>query len=165
MLPRQGAEASAGSRIAFPPAPSQRLNTPPVNPATKPILLLDDEKSYTDLLTQMLADHFDCRVIAYTRPLDALRALPTIEPAVVVTDYYMPQLNGIEFIRQAAPLVPDAAFVMITGHNLTAEQEQLDRLSPLKGFLAKPFSWRKLADEIQRVWPAHLPAPQVRSEV
>ena len=131
-----------------------------VNPApTKAIVLVDDEKSYTDLLTQMLADNLDCPVHAFSRPLEALKALPLLSPGVIVTDYYMPQLDGLEFIRQASALVPGAAFVLITGHNLSAEEDSMARLTALKGFLAKPFGWRKLADEILRVWPSDTPAP------
>ena len=126
---------------------------------------MDDEKSYTDLLTQMLADNLDCPVHAFARPLEALKFLPQLNPGVVVTDYYMPQLNGLEFIRHAAPLVPEAAFVMISGHNLSAEEDTMARLPALKSFLAKPFGWRKLADEILRVWPGHLTAPPHRSDV
>lgn len=137
----------------------------PVNPnPAKSIVIVDDEKSYTELITQMLADNLDCPVHAFTRPLDALKALPEINPGVIVTDYFMPQLNGIEFIRQATPIAPHAAFVMITGHNLTAEKEQLAKLTALKGFLAKPFGWRKLADEILRVWPSEAAAPSHRAD-
>lgn len=120
---------------------------------------MDDEKSYTDLLTHMLEEHLDCPVHAFARPMEALKALPSLNPGVIVSDYSMPQLNGLEFIRQAAPLVPDGHFVLITGHNLCAEEDAMACLPTLKGFLPKPFGWRKLADEILRVWPAHLTAP------
>ena len=133
-------------------------------PLPKAIVLVDDERSYTDLMSQMLADNLDCTVHAFTRPLEALKALPQLSPGVVVTDYFMPQLDGLEFIRQAAPLVPNTSFVLITGHNLTAEQEKLEQLKPLKGFLAKPFGWRKLADEIIRVWPDDSPSPMHKAD-
>ena len=137
----------------------------PVHPTpAKSIVLVDDEKSYTDLMTQMLADNLDCPVHAFTRPLEALQAIPGINPGVIVTDYFMPQLNGIEFIRQASPIAPHAAFVMITGHNLSAEEDQLAKLTALKGFLAKPFGWRKLADEILRVWPSEGAAPSHKAD-
>lgn len=132
-------------------------------PDAKSIVLVDDEKSYTDLMTQMLADSFDCAVHGFTRPLDALVKLPSLDPAVVVTDYHMPQVDGIEFIRLAAAVVPQAAFVMISGHNLSAERERLARLAPLKRLLEKPFGWRRLADEIVGVWPENLPAPTLRA--
>ena len=127
-------------------------------------MLVDDEKSYTELITQILADNLDCPVHAFTRPLDALKAIPEINPGVIVTDYFMPQLNGIEFIRQASPIAPHAAFVMITGHNLTSEEDKLAKLPALKGFLAKPFGWRKLADEILRVWPPDTTGPTHRAD-
>jgi DNA-binding NtrC family response regulator len=136
-----------------------------VHPAPlKSIVIVDDEKSYTDLLTQMLADNLDCPVHAFSRPLEALKALPTMDPGVIVTDYHMPQLDGIEFIRQASAVAPQAAFVMITGHNLSQQQDQLDRLTALKAFLPKPFGWRKLADEILRVWPEDSAAPSHRAD-
>ena len=130
--------------------------------ASKSIVLVDDEKSYNDLMRQLLSENLGCPVHGFIRPLDALQALPSLDPGVVVTDYFMPELNGIDFIRAAVPLVPDAAFVMITGNNLTAEHETLARLDALKGFLSKPFGWRRLADEILRVWPTNSPAPKLR---
>lgn len=134
---------------------------PDVNPATKPIVLVDDEKSYTDLITQLLGDNLRRPVHGFTRPLEALDAIPSLDPGVIVTDYYMPQLNGIEFIRAATRLAPNAAFVMITGHNLSAEEDELAKLTALKGFLTKPFGWKKLADEIVRVWPPETTAPSL----
>jgi len=131
---------------------------------TKSIVLVDDERSYTELMTQMLADALDCPVHGFVRPRAALEALPRILPGVIITDYFMPELNGIEFIRQAAPLVPGAAFVMITGNDLSSQQDELDRLVPLKGFLAKPFGWRKLADEVLRVWPTEVAPPTHRAD-
>lgn len=110
-------------------------------------------------MSQMLQENLGCGVTAYTRPVDALSALPTIGPAVVVTDYFMPDINGLEFIRLASAIVPGAAFVLISGHNLESAESQFARLASLKARLTKPFGWRKLADEIVRVWPAHTPAP------
>jgi CheY-like chemotaxis protein len=136
-----------------------------VNPTPlKAIVLVDDESSYAELITGMLAENLDCPVHAFTRPLEALQALPRLDPGVIVTDYFMPQLDGFEFIRQASALVPEASFVLITGHDLSDEQDVMARLTALKGFLPKPFGWRKLADEIIRVWPNHITAPTHRAD-
>lgn len=130
----------------------------------KPIVLVDDERSYTDLMTQMLADNLDCPVHGFIRPTEALKEISRLQPGVIVTDYYMPQLDGLEFIRQASTLAPDAVFILITGHNLAAEQEKMERLTSLKGFLAKPFGWRKLAAEIIRVWPDPTAVPMHKAD-
>jgi len=146
-------EASA-RRVAF-HFPENTVWPFPVSaPTQKTIVLVDDEKSYLTLLTQLLSDHLDCRVVAFSRPLDALAALPGLEPGVIVTDYYMPQLNGVEFINQASVLAPGIPFILITGHPIgLINRDELARLTPLKSILLKPFNWRKLSDEIVRLWP------------
>lgn len=115
-------------------------------------------------MVAMLAENLDCPVHGFTRPLAALQALPTIRPGVIITDYFMPEITGIDFIRRATPLLPGAVFVMITGNNLSAQQDELDRLTALKGFLPKPFGWRVLADEVMRVWPPEVVAPLYRAD-
>ena len=168
MLARGDYESSAQG-IAFPKCARQPPLVPasayPVPPAPrKSIVLVDDEKSYTDLLTQMLAENFDCAVHAFSRPLDALKALPAVDPGVIVTDYHMPQLDGLEFIREASQVAPAAHFVLITGHNLSAAEDRMARLPALKSYLPKPFGWRKLADEILRVWPDTSTVPSHRAD-
>jgi CheY-like chemotaxis protein len=116
-------------------------------------MLVDDEKSYVDLLSQMLVENLDCPVQSYTRPLDALADLCAVQPAVIVTDYDMPQINGIEFMRRATRICPDAVFVLITGRNLGMNDLDASDVPALKAFIAKPFRWRHLADELIRVWP------------
>lgn len=116
-------------------------------------------------MRQLLSDNLDCPVHAFARPDDAIAALPRLDAAVIVTDYYMPQMNGIQFVRAAAPLAPGAAFVLISGHNLAVVEDELEQLSALRGFLAKPFGWRKLASEILRVWPDKFAAPKSRVDV
>ncbi len=119
----------------------------------KAIVMVDDEKSYVELLAAMLTEHFESPVHTFTRPLAALAALPYLDIGVVVTDYYMPQLNGFEFIAQAAPKLPGVPFILITGHAVALAQEDLTHIKPLKVVLAKPFGWRMLADEILHRWP------------
>ncbi|MBI5768800.1 MAG: response regulator [Verrucomicrobia bacterium] len=134
-------------------------------PIPRSIVLVDDERSYADLLTQMLADNLSAPVHAFARPKEALARLPALNPGVVVTDYYMPDLNGLDFIHQATPLLPLAAFVIITGHNLSAEQGRMARLPALKAFLPKPFGWRRLSEEIIRVWPVPESVPVYRADI
>jgi CheY-like chemotaxis protein len=116
-------------------------------------------------MAQMLEEHLGCRVLTFSRAVDALVALPVCRPAVVISDYHMPELTGIEFIRLAGAIVPAASFLLISGHNLDAVREQLDGLAGLQGCLGKPFGWRRLADEVLRVWPKHVPLPAPRIPV
>ena len=120
----------------------------------KHVVIIDDEKSYTRLLAELLSDHLECGITTFTRPRDALAAMPKLNVGVVVTDYFMPQLNGVELILKAAPLLPGVPFILITGHtDGMIDLASLTKVKPLKAILRKPFGWRKLADEIVRLWP------------
>jgi DNA-binding NarL/FixJ family response regulator len=127
------------------------------------VVIVDDEKSYAELIAQMIADNLNCAVHAFTRPVEALGGLAKISAGVVVTDYSMPQMNGIEFIRRASRIAPHAAFIMISGDDLDPLAQELARLRRLKKRLRKPFGWRPLADAILEVWPGN-DVPEFRSD-
>ena len=115
--------------------------------------MVDDEKSYVDLLAHMLAENLGCPVLAFTRPLDALHALRDANDGAVVTDYHMPQMDGFEFVRRAAELQPRVPFIMISGHTIDPDGDDFGADRPLRALLAKPFGWRRLAEEIVRHAP------------
>jgi DNA-binding NarL/FixJ family response regulator len=101
----------------------------------------------------MIADNLDCAVHVFTRPMEAMARLSKISAGVVVTDYSMPQMNGVEFIKRASKIAPDAAFVLISGEDLDPLEDELARLRRLKIRLRKPFGWRPLAEAVIKVWP------------
>ncbi len=133
-----------------------------MNAPHKAIVMIDDEKSYVDLLAVMLIENLGCPVFTFTRPREAIAALPNLDAGVVVTDYHMPQMNGFDVVRQASPLVPGVPFILITGHSLHLVDHELPVGSPLRAILPKPFGWRRLAEEIALHAPefaALLPKP------
>lgn len=153
-------ESSRASRVAFTHRAFQRRasRSSSVKSPRKAIVIVDDEKSYVDLLSNMLTEHLGCPVFTFTRPRDALIALPGLEVGVVVTDYHMPQLNGFEFIREASTLLPGVPFILITGHSHLIDHTIVPN-TPLRSILAKPFRWRTLADEIAVHAPEFAPPP------
>ena len=131
----------------------------------KVIVIVDDEPSYAGLMVQLLSDSLDCRVIAFTNPVDALAALPTLDVGVVVTDFSMPVLNGLEFVLQAEPMLPGTSFIVATGHTVGLPIESFARIPSVKALLRKPVSWRKLAEEVLRVWPDAANMPTLKPEL
>jgi DNA-binding NtrC family response regulator len=117
------------------------------------VVIVDDEKSYVELISQMIADNLDCPVHAFTRPGEALASLDRVAAGVIVTDYFMPEMDGVEFIKRASKVAPKAVFIMISGHNLEPIERELARLKKLKMRLQKPFGWRPLAEAVLQVWP------------
>ena len=137
-----------------------------VNYATrKVIVIVDDEPSYAGLMAQLLTDGLDCPVAAFTSPLDALAALPSLDVGAVVTDFSMPKLNGLEFVTQAEPMLPGTPFIVATGHTVGFPMESFARIPAVKTVLRKPVGWRKLAEEILRVWPDATNMPTLKPEM
>jgi CheY-like chemotaxis protein len=122
--------------------------------AGKAIVIIDDEKSYLDLLAELIREHFANPIITFTRPLEALQALPNLNVGIVVTDYYMPQLTGLELIVRARALKPGVPFIIITGHGVHFSEEDFSHLPELRAVMHKPLGWRQLSDAIATHWPA-----------
>ena len=120
----------------------------------KGIAIVDDEKSYTDLLAVTLGECFLNPIHPFTSPKKFLEALPKLDLGIVVTDYNMPDIDGLELIALVRQQRPGLPFLLITGHVGELETKDLSLLPELRGILPKPFGWRKLATEILRVGPA-----------
>jgi DNA-binding NtrC family response regulator len=123
-------------------------------PGDKTIVIVDDEMSFTELLGSMLGEHFSCPILTFGNPLTAAEALPRLNIGVLVTDYYMPHINGLDLIRRAGNLQPSAPpCILITGHTFDNDADETARLPHFKTILPKPFRWQQLAALIERHWP------------
>ncbi|MBO6168210.1 MAG: sigma-54-dependent Fis family transcriptional regulator [Kiritimatiellae bacterium] len=84
--------------------------------ADKPkILVVDDEKPTRDVMARILSSSYEC----LTAP-DAEAAMKTIEGApdlaLVITDYKMPGMNGVELIKKAKAANPAIACILVTAY-------------------------------------------------
>lgn len=130
--------------------------------ADKIIVLVDDEIAYIDLLQQLLSDNLACPVRGFTTPAEALRALPNLNVGLIITDYQMPSMNGMQFITEVAKTAPDIPVVMITAYLLKFTQRELAKVPALKAVVRKPFKWKTLAEQVVKYWPDAQP-PAVRN--
>ena len=133
-------------------------------PGEKIVVLVDDEFSYIDLLQQLLGEHLDRPVHGYTKPADALRALPSLNVGIIVTDYQMPDINGLQFIAGVQKINPTIPVVMITAYNMTFTDRELAAVPSLKAIVRKPFKWTALAAELVKHWPDANPPKVISSK-
>jgi response regulator RpfG family c-di-GMP phosphodiesterase len=79
------------------------------------ILLVDDDQSLLDAFMRTHRNSFNMSIAC--GPEEGLSAIEREGPfAVVVSDYQMPGMNGIEFLRQVEAVAPDSVRVMLTGN-------------------------------------------------
>jgi len=125
----------------------------------KIVVLVDDEIAYIDLLQQLLSEHLACPIRGFTKPAEALRALPELNVGLIITDYQMPAMNGLQFISEVQKIDDSIPAVMITAYLLKFTQRELSRVPSLKAVVRKPFKWKTLAEHVVKYWPdTHPPA-------
>lgn len=129
--PGQGTRAEVWLPVAQ--APSEDAVTAAtldvVPDRTLRLLLVEDEElvrtSTADMLRSLGHQVEECASGA--EALERLRGPAPFD--VVVTDYLMPDLNGVELAEQAAQLRPALPLLLITGYGGAPEVEHLHRLS------------------------------------
>lgn len=119
-------------------------------------IVIDDEPSYLGLIETVLGELLTCPIKTYSSPNEALEEMPTLPVGVVVTDFYMPHMDGVQFLKKIQPIKPDVPCIIITGHKDLLDRMDLSDLTSLKKVLAKPFKIDQLASAIGEVWPESL---------
>ncbi len=118
------------------------------------VVLVDDEMGYLDVLQQLLSEHLACDVHGFHSPQAALKAMGRLHVGLIVTDFNMPGMNGLEFVAAAQKIKPGVSALMITAYLQAFNPEQLARVPALKSVIPKPFRWVALAEQIDKFWPA-----------
>jgi DNA-binding NtrC family response regulator len=125
----------------------------------KRILIVDDEPLNLDLLDQELADigHTTERAIDGS---EALAKLDTVNPDLVLLDYQMPGMNGIEVLREIRKRDENLPVVIITAYG-TIERAVEAVKAGADNFVTKPFDPEHLALVVKKA----LERAQLKSEV
>ena len=103
------------------------------------IILIDDANLNITLFKQVVRKLVDIECIGFTDPQQAIEWCRGNEPDLVVVDYMMPDINGIEFSKlfRGIPGYQDIPILMVTANNEYAVRIQaLD--SGVSDFLNKP---------------------------
>ncbi|MBF5057006.1 response regulator [Alcanivorax sp. 521-1] len=79
------------------------------------IMVVDDEDYILKALRRVLADREDWEVETYNDPAQALRRARTTVFDAVITDYRMPEVDGIELLQALREMQPDTIRILLTG--------------------------------------------------
>jgi DNA-binding NtrC family response regulator len=80
------------------------------------VLLVDDEKMVLDSLSAFLELETEYRVEAFVSPEKALEFAADNEVDLVLSDFLMPGMNGLEFLQALAEIRPYAPRILLTGY-------------------------------------------------
>lgn len=89
-------------------------------------------------------------VKTFTSPVQALQSLHQINPAVILTDQRMPEMNGVEFLEAARKLRPEAIRVIVTGYSDESLVIRSVRSAQISDYIRKPWDPTDLEASLRR---------------
>jgi DNA-binding NtrC family response regulator len=112
------------------------------------VLAIDDEPSMTEWLT-MLLEHAGYEVKTALVGTRGEEIFKTWRPDAVVTDMILPDIDGIDLVRQCKQLEPEVEVIVITGQgNIPRSVEAVK--AGAYDFLEKPVDADRLLDKLEK---------------
>ncbi len=112
------------------------------------ILVVDDERLICDLLRSVLAGHGH-EVLMAMNGREGLELFKKHRPRFTLLDLRMPEMNGIEVLKQIRAIDPQAAVLILTAWGSDALEQQARQLGVVD-FLSKGLSLDVLVDAMER---------------
>lgn len=117
----------------------------------KPLVFAVDDEPMLLELVAMVLEPLGYHVRTFRDPGTALRAfsLTNPRPALIITDFAMHTMNGMDLIRDCRRINPEQKIILVSG----TVDETIYRDSPIKPdrFLAKPYPAKQLAELVKSV--------------
>jgi two-component system probable response regulator PhcQ len=106
------------------------------------ILIVDDETNVLNALRRELQETY--QIETFSSPVEALERCKSEAFDLVIVDYKMPGMDGIQFLRQFDKLQPDAARVVLSGEaDFDAVVGSINEMHIYR-FIAKPWDKTEL---------------------
>jgi DNA-binding response OmpR family regulator len=116
---------------------------------TLTLLLVDDERQVLEFMEPYLRQE-GFHIVTATTGTGALALAQEHKPALVVLDWMLPEMSGIEVCRRLRSSASHVGIIMVT-----ARTDETDKIVGLEvgadDYLTKPFSLRELAARIRSV--------------
>ena len=127
---------------------------PPVAPGQHGTIFLVDDEEVVARFSGIALERLGYTVQTFDSALPCLESIKANPDAcdVLVTDYTMPGLTGIDLIEAVRTIRPELRVVLMSGYFTKISTQTLDHLSHVE-LLNKPFTSEELARAVQRALP------------
>ncbi len=148
-------QAEAADNVRLPEC-SEKKSTMTAN-TTNPgrtLLLVDDEASLLGALKRELHG-LDYVLLTAACGEEALRVLEESEVQVILSDYRMPGMSGVEFLTVARRLYPDTVRMVLSGYADIAAITDAVNLGYIYKFINKPWDSEQLREVVHDAFAHH----------
>ncbi len=113
------------------------------------LLIVDDEHMILELTSMVLTSRgFDVSVV--DNAIDSYELIEREQPALVLLDYMMPKVNGLDALKEIRARFPDTYVTMFTGKGSEEVAVELMKAGA-SDYILKPFSNAKLVERIENI--------------
>ena len=102
------------------------------------ILLIDDDEWIRDSLS-IFFEAEGCQLMAFETAEEGIDELKEQAYDLIIVDYKLPGLDGLEFLKRTRNAQPDAIKVLITAYRSNKVVAEAKKLK-IHGFIEKPFT-------------------------
>ena len=67
-----------------------------LNTLNKTILVVEDDEAIGSMLVDVLSLETSCQILLVTDAFQAMRVMRNLRPCLFITDYHLPQMDGIQ---------------------------------------------------------------------
>ena len=120
------------------------------------ILFVDDEQLLHGLFERLFARH-GIKVTSCSSAPQAMEELKAHDYDLVVTDFMMPDVDGLELLAHVRESYPDTKVVMITAHANVQHAVRTMKTGAID-YIPKPFSTTELVDRVQKCLQSKAPS-------
>ena len=113
------------------------------------VMLVDDEDYILKALKRTINMYTDWEVETYQDPREALRRARTTVFDAGITDYMMPEINGLELLQELRDIQPDTIRILLTGViDIETVMSAINKAGAFR-FIPKPWDDEQLLDNIR----------------
>lgn len=118
----------------------------------KRILLVEDQEDVRVMMLKMLK-RIGYQAISAVSGRDGLEVVREDDGKydLIITDYNMPEMTGLEMVNSVFEEYPDLPFIVLSGHAEKQLDREIERYSSIKAFLKKPVSKDELSQHIDEI--------------
>ena len=117
------------------------------------VMVVDDQASMRAMIRRSLQDFGFKEVRDCAGPVEALAAVRADRVHLIISDFNMPDMDGLQFLEavRGDAVIGKTVFIMLTG---SADQEIVQKAAALgvNNYVVKPFAPASLKEKIERVF-------------